>query len=269
MSLISKLQKLFASNQLSVYFAVKLKNQCREVISHHIGKNNCIKENGEGWFLKRYLSGTNGQIFDVGANEGEWSMAAREFSSGENEIHCYEPDPRAAKNLRERTKNMSSINVTESAVGEEVGRVKFYTSKESTELSTVNPIKRRNYESGKVSMTTIDEEVYSNGVENVSLLKIDVEGYESEVIKGASESLKKGLVDCIQFEYGEGWLEAGNTLTNVIMFLSRMGFEIFMLQKSSLKKNHIEFFGEYFSYTNYIAIKKEKVGKIRNMLEND
>ena len=52
-----------------------------------------------------------------------------------------------------------------------------------------------------VKTTTLDKYVKSKKIKSIDYLKIDVQGWESEVLKGANESLKKGIIKNIELEF--------------------------------------------------------------------
>jgi FkbM family methyltransferase len=265
MKLISELQRFLARSEFSAYVAIKVRNQCREIISYYIGKENDGHKNGEYWFLDNYIPDYGGCFFDIGANKGEWSIYTNQACSGNCEIYSYEPDPRAANKFKKNTENIDNIYFSEKGVGSKEGEVSLYLSDESTELSTMRPVNRKDYSENRVNITTIDNEVKRNDVDCINLMKVDVEGYEAEVLRGASESLKKGIIECVQFEYGENWIYSGNTITEVISFLSKMGFKTFLLQPGSIESEHIKILGEYFSYSNFISIREDKLEKIKKI----
>jgi hypothetical protein len=61
-----------------------------------------------------------------------------------------------------------------------------------------------------VPVSTIDQAVAENNVQSIFLLKIDTEGSELEVIKGAAESLSLGIIKNIQLELHDNDLRENN-----------------------------------------------------------
>ena len=55
----------------------------------------------------------------------------------------------------------------------------------------------------EVPVTTVNEFAYSRGINSIDLLKVDAEGYELEVLKGARSMIAGGLVRCIQLDFNE------------------------------------------------------------------
>jgi FkbM family methyltransferase len=118
---------------------------------------------------------------DVGANVGSYTILA----SGVVRCHtvAFEPDPLTAAAL-ERNVNLNQIaNLVEirvAAVGERHGTVRF-----STGLDTENHVVSAVDPSGRdVPIQTLDQAFLDSG-RIPALIKLDVEGYEAEVLRGA------------------------------------------------------------------------------------
>jgi FkbM family methyltransferase len=128
----------------------------------------------------------SGDLFaDVGANVGSYTILA----SGV--VGCrtvaFEPDPASAATL-ERNVKLKKVNdrveIRIAAVGERPGVVRF-----STGLDTLNHVVDSAEETGRnVSIETLDHVFISNR-QIPALIKIDVEGYEAEVLRGAKAVL--------------------------------------------------------------------------------
>jgi FkbM family methyltransferase len=102
------------------------------------------------------------------------------------------------------------------ALGAQVGFAKFYVCKHNASSSLVLPnfssnwLKKKTkilgvvakdlYKEINVPVSTIDQAVAENNVQSIFLLKIDTEGSELEVIKGAAKSLSLGIIKNIQLE---------------------------------------------------------------------
>lgn len=113
---------------------------------------------------------------DVGGHVGLWSMQlAKQFEH----VHAFEPvaEHRACFAL-----NVVAANVTlhECALGEREGSVAIHTAPTSSGDSWVSG-------EGEIPMRRIDD----YGFENVDLVKIDTEGFELFVLRGAEEMLKR------------------------------------------------------------------------------
>lgn len=145
--------------------------------------------------LTKYFAkhlGKEGVFYDIGANYGFFSYLAAELCK---EVHAFEPMPEIAQVLRVNTANDSNVVLSEVAISNTHGEADLHVS-ESSGLSTINAstvgTHSYTYDSSKtvrVPTRTLDEYVESNTKPTV--LKIDVEGAEEQVIMGATTFLKE------------------------------------------------------------------------------
>lgn len=121
---------------------------------------------------------------DVGAHIGLWSyLMANEFER----VICFEPMKAHIECWKENMKNMANAKLHECALGEEAGFVDLqtYTPDSSGDTRVVPGI------TGKTPMFSLDELLPNMAVESVDYIKIDCEGYELFILRGARETLLK------------------------------------------------------------------------------
>ena len=137
-------------------------------------------------------------IFDVGAHEGEsiakfsrWFPNARYF--------CFEPVHTSLARLKERYGNSPHIELFGFGLGAESSSGTIHVSGNSTSMSSiVHP--QPGSEKQAIEIDTLDRFCASHGVDFIDILKIDVEGYESEVIAGAASMLAQEKVAFLHVE---------------------------------------------------------------------
>jgi len=76
-----------------------------------------------------------------------------------------------------------------------------------------------------IECTTIDEVVKEYSLSSIDYLKLDIEGAELDALKGAQESLQKGIIFAGQFEVGTTFQDADITLTDVENYLNTFGYK--------------------------------------------
>ena len=163
------------------------------------------KNNGE-LFLLNKLNHSNNlySIFDVGANIGTYSLLARDINK-KCSIYAFEPVLETFIHLQENVSN-KDIKIFNYALGSDIREEKMLVPKDS-KLSTLllDNSQLANKDDVKyvsVKITTGDEFLKANNdLSQISLLKIDTEGYESEVLKGFKKIISR--INVIQFEYGK------------------------------------------------------------------
>jgi len=138
--------------------------------------------------LKKHLK-PKGVFIDVGSCIGYYSAIASEIVGDSGQVHCFEPFPESTEIIRRMiNKNpKSNIVLNDCALSDEDGTAIFY-DKEQSLLKPNSMVNRcKNYASkGGIAVRTkrLDDYLEEKGIDNVSLIKIDVEGYEYYVLKG-------------------------------------------------------------------------------------
>jgi FkbM family methyltransferase len=187
-------------------------------------------------------------------------------ASEQTKVYSYEPDPRAISKFRNRIGEAEDVHFSATALSNESGEQELFLSRESSELTTMNPStsseQNHSFDSVSIETTTLDNEASRLGLSHIDLLKIDTEGHEASVLNGATTLLEEEAISCVQFEYGGAWVHAGETLHNVVSLLRSHGFEAFLLRPDCLKRVNIDLLGEYFSYSNFIAVHETKLNRI-------
>ncbi len=146
-------------------------------------------------------------VVDVGANVGEWSIGVA-LLTGAKEIIAYEPVPDFFRELEKEAKAYPQIHCRNCALGATNGQVDMNVY-EVGELSSILPLgDEASHVHGvstgptrkvQVPLTTLDSEIGSR--EEISLLKLDVQGYEPQVIAGAQRVLKRTRVLMMEVTY--------------------------------------------------------------------
>jgi len=140
-------------------------------------------------FLHRLVDelGPNSTFIDVGANIGEMVI---DLSRNENFAACYafEPIPECAEAIRKSLafNGVSNTKVIQKLCGRSSGRIPFVVSRDASNSSVFSPDEA--LDSQLFDMTSIDAEIQSPP--GSVILLIDVEGYEIEVLQGASDLLE-------------------------------------------------------------------------------
>lgn len=157
-------------------------------------------------FLKEFQF-SNGDILDVGGNLGLFSLhVARRFP--DRIIHTFEPNPYTFDALqRNLARNgCTQIQAHACAVAAHDGETNFQADPVNRATTHIADGPSRNDHASRcpavvrVTCLTLDTFVRTHAIESVSLLKVDVEGYEELVFKGAEHLLASGMAKTIYYE---------------------------------------------------------------------
>jgi FkbM family methyltransferase len=143
-------------------------------------------------------------VFDVGANVGDWAAALLEQAAGQAEVHCFEPTPSTFVTLEERHGHHSRVRLNRCALSDSSGTAQL---RDYGGCSGLNSLVRDAFHDGHAelhSISTMSGDAYcsDSGIDWIDLLKIDVEGFEWEVLAGFNRMLRQRQIGVIQFEYG-------------------------------------------------------------------
>ncbi len=143
-------------------------------------------------FMRRVLS-PGDAVADVGAQIGYITLAMATLNPGKITVHAFEPEPLNIQRLR---KNIAlnpgvDVRIVEKAVSDTNGAIRLYLSKDHNAgtHSTISGGTNVSTDFVEIPAITLDTYVHEQRISALRLIKIDVEGGEYEVIKGAHETL--------------------------------------------------------------------------------
>ncbi len=173
-------------------------------------------------------------VLDIGANKGQYATGLIAASYTGN-ITSYKPLSSAHASITKLSKSYPNWVVAERcAIGAEAGEVDINITANSVSSTLLTMLD--SHLSGapdskviaieKTPLKTLDSLAYEQVKDKSVFLKIDVQGYEQEVLKGASSLLKiaKGIemeISLIPSYAGQHWL-----FEEVISFMKKEGFEL-------------------------------------------
>ena len=167
-------------------------------------QNKCLREFLE-WCRSRDKKFNT--VLDIGAWCGTWSA---EFAPYCKKIYAIEPDRTHVECLLKNLSSFDNIELLDYAVGDIETRVSL-TDDDFTQA-------RRIYSIGNILMKTVD----SFKFEDVDLIKIDVEGFEMNVLRGAKDTLK----DCnfLMIELNNNSKKYNSSNAEIEKYLQELGF---------------------------------------------
>ena len=198
------------------------------------------KDYGFNRVLTKLISDNHPLIFDIGAEGGGSSERYIKLFS-EPIIHNFEPRPDQFEIMKNKFNDKKNIYLNNVAVGSKA-EIKIFNQikgggRSSFLTSTVDDLSK--LEQIEIQVETIDAYVKKNNIKKINLLKIDVQGFEDEVLKGAQETLKSNKIDIIELE-----LIVGNLYDKTLSFgeieniICPYGYRLFALTNHHSTDQH-------------------------------
>ena len=231
----------------------------RRYINHYNSENNGeMQTNGELHLLQEVLPNC-AVVFDVGANVGDWAALALGINSNLN-IHCFEPSIATYQTLQARglVGTLVLNNLGLGSIQEDRTLHVFSDGAGTNSVYRREGINAIQSKTEQISLTTLDAYCQQVQVRQIDLLKLDVEGHELDVLKGAQAMLAQGQIKRIQFEYGGTYIDARILLKDLFDLLLPYGYRFYKIYPNSL--HHEERYDqilENFQYSNWLAVKSK------------
>ena len=168
---------------------------------------------GEKYFveqmLPQFLKTDSPVLVDVGANRGCYAKLLLSSIPQAN-VWAFEPNPRTYAVLTQELAIPNVVTVNQ-GLGSQESTLKFYDRQDQEGSSQHGSLYREVIEEIHhtdsielaVSITTLDQYAAVQGIDRIHLLKIDTEGHELEVLKGATRLLAAGKIDLLHLEFNE------------------------------------------------------------------
>lgn len=222
---------------------------------------------GEKRFVKLISKEINFSI-DIGANVGKYTKLL--LTETNSEVIAFEPLPKAFEELEEIKKNFSSrLSIYNVGIGNKNSNLELnYSSEKSEKASFIEDLDKLSFVDSKnnkkiiAEVITLDsffkkyEQTYKE--KEIDLLKIDTEGFELEVLNGASEMLIKKKPKFIQIEFNWHQLFREQTIYKFSKILSNYEvFKILPFGDNLIKIDPKRPESNIFHLSNFVFIRKD------------
>ena len=164
---------------------------------------------------------------DIGANVGYFTLLAASRVGPTGRVFAVEPSPAAFAQLKATIEEnrLTHVRAFPIGLGAESGEINLYVPPTDFHNHSPSMVANPNSEPVLVPLRRLDDCLDEWGVEAVDLLKIDVEGFEPFVYRGATASLRSGRIRAILCEFNDYWLrQVGSSPMALFQTLTEAGF---------------------------------------------
>jgi FkbM family methyltransferase len=196
---------------------------------------------------------------DVGAHIGYYSTLAASLVGADGAVFAFEPDPTNCALLRKNSSAFGDlVRVYESAVSDAVGSAWLYLSADNSGDHQLGGAEER--KKVLVNVMTIDS-CAALASRAIDFLKIDVQGWEVSVLRGAAKAIERSphLCGIIEF-WPRGLKRAGMSAGDFLRTLNDMGFNVYVKStKRRLAPATYPFLKSVTEFTNLIVSKDKLI----------
>ena len=200
-------------------------------------------ETGEKSFIKLIKDEIKLSL-DIGSNIGEYTKLL--LSHTNSKVVSFEPLPEAFKELKKIKSNFEArLEIYNIAIGAETTKLDlFFGDQKSEKASLVPNLEKLSFigsqNKNKISVEVKKLDYYEDYFEDkqIDFIKIDTEGFEYEVLKGAEKILKKHKPKFIQIEFNWHQLIRNNTLYNISKLVN--SYDVFRILPHGNKLLHVD-----------------------------
>lgn len=203
-------------------------------------------------------------ILDIGANVGLYTAILGKGTGNEGQVYAFEPDPENFSFLQKTiaANRLSHVQGVQGAAAAKAGRMRLFTSSENR---GDNRLYGNELSDGfvDVDVISVDDFLREKGVATVDLIKIDVQGFEAEVLVGLEHTIRTSPNLTLLSEFWpDGLRRAGAEPLELLNRLRSWGLKIHSLESGGKIQAIADFQGfiERFPgrhYTNIVGIKSE------------
>ena len=193
--------------------------------------------------LSRTLIRSGDTVLDVGANVGLWALGAAKSAGSSGRVQAFEPVPELFERLTRNLKfnGLERVRCFRTGLSDKAGSATFY--RDATGNSGRGAlVQHEGLNRGiDIPLTTLDEHAAANGLDRIDFMKVDVEGAELRVFRGAERVLSGPQAPIVLFECSEVLTAPfGTTSAEIKALLVGRGYRTYRVLAGRLQPVSIE-----------------------------
>ena len=152
-----------------------------------------IKNKGDKTHRLNYNLNKDSIVFDLGGYKGEWSQQI--YNKYKCKIYIFEPVHKFYINLKNKFKNNKNIIIINNGVSDSEKIVKISLDKDASSIFKTNP------NGEKIRLINLLNFMEVNKIENIDLIKINIEGGEYEILEDIINKESSHLFNNLQIQF--------------------------------------------------------------------
>jgi FkbM family methyltransferase len=171
------------------------------------------------------------RFVDIGASFGHYTSLASRIVGPAGEVFAFEPSPIPSASIERfiATNAIKNIELVRAAVGESQGEIVIYLPGNDAVVHSPSAFASDpTFTELKVDMISLDTFAPLNDGQPIDLMKIDVEGFEPNVVAGMKQMARSGTIRNVMCEFNTGWLRRnhGASADSLFESISDLGFRV-------------------------------------------
>jgi FkbM family methyltransferase len=226
-----------------------------------------VQRSGEKLVIEYLAQHTNKRaipvVFDVGAHVGKYSLEVLSVFGKNVELSCFEPSKTAFTELVQKLSDYDNVKTYNLGFGEHNETTTLYSNQpgsgwDSVYARRLDHLGLELKHAEEIQLRRLDDFCRENGVNHIHLLKLDVEGSELSILKGAKDLIDSYSIDLIQFEFGRAHVDSRVYLKDFFYLLdSKYRIHRIVANGFAQMDKYKESY-EIFMTTNYLAISRKR-----------
>jgi len=210
------------------------------------------------------------QVLDIGANCGFLTLWMSKLVGPQGIVHAFEPNPTLYNSLKTTVAHnrISNVHIHSAALGSFNGTMDLLVPKGNLGAASLIRNVRQAANTYAVSVMKLDEAISPKSGSRIKLIKLDVEGFELEVLTGARRILEEFHPSAIVFESNEE-AQRGE-VTPVMRLLKDFGYDFLVIPRCMVwmrtKIVHLDQPRTIFGHDFIAAPRGECFDRIRDLL---
>lgn len=252
---MSTLKRIFKRNSHNIILK-PLAGFGRAVNRLYENRNHDIYSNGELTLLKKIAGNLPSVIIDGGANVGNYSLMVMQTIPG-CRIFAFEPVSSTFEKLKENTRDHQRLIPVQKGLFREncQKEINLFPSDEHSSIYDLENLPYSLDNKEKIDLIRGDDFIRENGIDLVDFLKLDIEGAEYDALLGFEESLSRGIIRAVQFEYGYINITTKKLLIDYYSFFEKHGYKVGKIFPKSVEFRQYSYVHEDFLGPNFVAVK--------------